>query len=55
MMIPIPPIQWVNARQNSIDLGNASILDNIVAPVVEKPDTDSNKASGNEAMKPEKI
>ena len=43
--IPKPPTQWVIMRQKSRDLGSASISWRIVAPVVEKPDIVSKKAS----------
>ena len=43
--IPKPPTQWVIIRQKSIDFGSASISCSMVAPVVEKPDIVSKKAS----------
>ena len=43
--IPIPPIQCVKERQNKTDFGNDCISVNIVAPVVEKPEQVSKKAS----------
>jgi len=53
--IPIPPTQWVKDLQKRIPLGKASTLSMTVAPVVEKPDTDSNKASEKESTLPDKI
>ena len=37
-MIPIPPIQWVKARQKRIPFGRVSTSARIVAPVVEALD-----------------
>ncbi len=51
-MMPIPPIQWVNERQNSTPRGSDSMSPNTVAPVVVKPDTDSNTASMGEPITP---
>ncbi len=43
--MPMPPIQWVKPRQNSIPRLSASTSASIVAPVVVKPLTVSKKAS----------
>lgn len=42
---PIPPIKCEKLLQNNILLLKLSTSSNIVAPVVVKPETDSNKAS----------
>ena len=42
---PIPPIQCVKLRQNSIPFGKPSITRKIDAPVVEKPEHVSKNAS----------
>ena len=44
-IIPMPPSHWVSERQNSRDFGSASTFVSIVAPVVEKPEHISKKAS----------
>ena len=43
--MPMPPIQWVKERQKSMLLGRASISERMEAPVVEKPEQVSKKAS----------
>ena len=43
--IPIPPSHWVSERHSNIDFGRASTSVSIVAPVVEKPEHISKKAS----------
>ena len=35
---PMPPSQWVKARQNKMPLGSASMSVKMVAPVVVKPE-----------------
>ena len=50
---PIPPIQWVKLRHMSMHLGIASTSLRILAPVVVKPDTVSNRASTKEGIAPE--
>ena len=52
MSIPMPPIQCVKERQNSIPFGSASISDSMEQPVVEKPEHDSKKASAKPGMLP---
>ena len=42
---PMPPIQWVNMRQNISPRGMASISVRMVAPVVDRPEAVSNRAS----------
>ncbi len=44
-MIPMPPTQFVNWRHMSMLWSTVSTLLRIVAPVAEKPDIDSKKAS----------
>ena len=44
-MIPTPPIQAVSWRHISIDRDISVTSPTTVAPVVEKPDIDSNSAS----------
>lgn len=44
MIIPNPPIHWVILRQKSSPCGRDSMLSNIVAPVLVKPDMVSKKA-----------
>ena len=44
VIIPIPPTQAVDMRQNCSPRGRASISFNIDAPVVVKPETLSNMA-----------
>lgn len=39
--IPIPPIHWLNERQNKIPFGSDSTSLKILAPVVVRPETDS--------------
>ena len=51
---PMPPIQWVNALQKRMPRGWASMSVRMVAPVVVKPDTDSNRQSTKEGKVPEK-
>ena len=51
--IPMPPIQWVIERQNSMEFGAPSIFVMIVAPVVVKPETISNIQSIKFGMTPE--
>ena len=43
--IPKPPIHWVCVRQYSVAWGSHSTSSRMVAPVVEKPDMVSKKAS----------
>ena len=50
---PMPPTQWVKLRQNSIPRLKASTSVRMLAPVVVKPDTVSNKASTNLGISPE--
>ena len=50
---PIPPTQWVSARQNMRLLFIVSKLVRILAPVVVKPLTVSNNASIKEGIAPE--
>ena len=64
MMIPMPPIHWINARQKRIPRGMLSIpwgrwgwrvaSPRMVAPVVVSPDMASKKASVKEVMAPDK-
>ena len=42
---PMPPIQWLNRRQNMQPRLIASTLVRMLAPVVVKPDTVSKSAS----------
>ena len=42
---PIPPIQWVNSRQNRQPRLRSSGFSRMLAPVVVKPETVSNQAS----------
>jgi len=42
---PMPPIQWEKLLHIKIECGRTSTSDKIVAPVVVKPDTISNRAS----------
>ena len=42
---PMPPIQWVKLRQNSMQRDSASTSVRMLEPVVVKPDTVSNMAS----------
>ena len=44
-MIPTPPIQAVIWRHIAIERDRSPMLATAVAPVVEKPDIDSNRAS----------
>jgi len=53
--MPIPPIQCVKLLQNNNDFGSDSISVNMEAPVVVKPETDSNNAFTKEGMAPEKM
>ena len=50
--IPKPPTQCVIARQKRRLCGKASISSTIVAPVVEKPDIVSKKASVTDGSEP---
>ena len=54
-MMPIPPSQWVKERQKRIDFGIDSISVRIEAPVVLKPEQDSNTASARSGIDPEII
>ena len=49
---PMPPIQWVKLRQNKMPLGRLSTSGRMLAPVVVKPDTVSNRASTGLGMQP---
>ena len=49
---PMPPIQWVKLRQNRIPLGSPSTAGRMLAPVVVKPETVSNRASTGFGMQP---
>ena len=51
---PMPPSQWVKARQNRMPLGRASMSVRMVEPVVVKPEQDSKIASIGVANQPEK-
>ncbi len=53
-MIPIPPSQCVNERQNRMPWGRASMSVKIVAPVVVKPLIDSKTAATKESVTPAK-
>ena len=44
MTIPSPPSHWVSARHSNSERGSDSTSEKIVAPVVERPDADSNTA-----------
>ncbi len=44
-MIPRPPIHAVNCRHIAMERDSASMSVSTLAPVVEKPDIDSNRAS----------
>ena len=44
-MMPMPPSQWLNWRQKTIERSSASMSVSTVAPVAVKPETDSKKAS----------
>ena len=46
---PMPPIHWVRLRQNKRPFGSVSKAAKSVAPVVVKPEQDSNSASTGEA------
>ena len=48
----MPPIQWVKLRQNRMPLGRSSTPGRMLAPVVVKPDTVSNRASTGFGMQP---
>jgi hypothetical protein len=54
-IIPIPPIQWVRLLQKRIEYGRISTSFSTEAPVVEKPEVDSKKASINGGIAPLKI
>lgn len=41
----MPPSQWVKLRQYKSPIGSISTSDNMLAPVVVKPETTSKKAS----------
>ena len=43
--MPMPPSQWLNWRQKSIEWSSASTSVSTVAPVAVKPETDSKYAS----------
>ena len=45
-MTPMPPTQWVKLLQKRLAWLSASTSDRILDPVVVKPDTVSNTASG---------
>lgn len=49
---PMPPIQLVNERHNKLQLDNASTSLSMLAPVVENPDTVSNKAFMKKGISP---
>ena len=49
---PMPPAHWVRLRQNSRPLGSTSRLAISVAPVVVKPEKDSNSASTGDRKQP---
>jgi hypothetical protein len=51
---PTPPIKWVDDLQKIRPFGRASISLRIVAPVVVKPDTDSNRAFASVNSPPHK-
>ena len=48
----MPPIQWVKLRQIRIHFGSDSTSGKILAPVVVKPETVSNRASITLVMLP---
>ena len=50
--MPMPPIQWVKLRQNRMPLGSPSTAGRMLAPVVVKPETVSNRASTGFGMQP---
>ena len=52
--MPIPPIQWVKLRQNSIQWERASTSSITLAPVVVKPDTVSKRALTKFGIAPER-
>ena len=52
---PIPPTQCVKLRHIIIDFGSDSTSVKMLAPVVVKPETVSNKASINEPVASENI
>ena len=49
---PMPPIQWVKLRHSRMPLGRSSTPGRMLAPVVVKPDTVSNRASTGLGMQP---
>ena len=51
--IPMPPSQWVKARQKRMPREQASISVRIEAPVVVKPEKDSNTQSAKLANWPD--
>ena len=51
--MPMPPSHCVNERQKRIPWGSSSISANTVAPVVVKPDTDSNRAAIGDSIVPD--
>ena len=51
---PIPPIQCVKLRQNSVQCESTSTSGTTLAPVVVKPETVSNSASVKRGISPEK-
>ena len=50
--IPMPPIQWVKLRQNSIPRDRLSTSVRMLEPVVVKPDTVSKKLSTKLGISP---
>ena len=50
---PMPPINWVSARQSRMPRGTPSSTGITVAPVVVRPETDSKIAAMGEAITPE--
>ena len=51
-MMPIPPNQWVKLLQKRTLLGRISTSLRMLAPVVVKPEVDSNIASVNDVIEP---
>ncbi len=49
---PMPPIQWVKLRQNSMPLSSASTLESMLPPVVVKPEIDSKRLSKKDGIAP---
>ena len=52
-MIPRPPSHWVNERHMRTAGATASMSVKTEAPVVVKPEADSNRASTGEGIAPE--